>query len=124
MMKVMRLCCCAVIGLSTLGVTYANDLSSPVTLTKAQLNQITEKYKLRTATDINGIGCVAAYIGGGNLWHFVNRCPDIIIGFRFILQSNTNQIDKTAYLRPHQDISYNNHPYPTWGLLYLDDWRN
>jgi hypothetical protein len=123
MMKVMRLCCCAVIGLSTLGVTYANDLSSPVTLTKSQLNNISERYKLQTVTNINGIGCVAAYIGSGNLWHFVNRCPNTMIQFRYLMQSNSNQFGGTPYLKPFQEMYLRNHPYPTWGLVSLDDWR-
>jgi hypothetical protein len=118
----MRLCCCAVIGLSTLGVTYANDLSSPVTLTKIQFNQITEKYKLRTATDINAIGCVGAYIDNNHLWNFVNKCSNVRIQIRATLQSNTNQTTISPILVPHGHVIWRNHPYPTWGLVYLNDW--
>jgi hypothetical protein len=124
MMKVKRLCCCAVIGLSTLGVTYANDLSSPVTLTKSQLNQITEKYKLWTVTDINAIGCVGAYIGNDNLWRFVNKCSNVTVGFTATLRSNMyGDAYPSGGLRPYQELIYRNHPYPTWGLIYLNDWR-
>jgi hypothetical protein len=106
--------------------TCAKDinLSSPTTLTKDELSLIYSKYKVYSvnSTDPNAVGCAGAYIGAGNLWHFVNKCSGRSIGFQAVLQSNSTGLTVNGQLRPHQDLTYRNHPYPIWNLRYLNDW--
>lgn len=113
--------------LSSISLAHAKDvnLSEPVTLTKKELSVIESKYKIYPvdSTDPNALGCAGAYIGEGNLWHFVNKCSARNIGFQAVVGSNDHgDAIVNGHLRPYQDLTYRNHPYPIWYLRYLNDW--